>query len=842
MHRSRVLKGLRRPLVLTRAGMVTERLTRAFWPLWSWAFAVWTALAFGLLDHLGVELAYVAALIGAGGLLLFLVMGLRAFRWPSVAEAAARLDRSLPGRPLTALWDNQAVGAGDAASVAVWQAHVARMAEVAAGARAVEPDLRISDRDPFGLRYVAATALVVALLFGAASDRRGLIAVLAPPAGPAIAAGPVWEGWIEPPRYTGLPTIYLNDVSTDTRLPVPEGARVTLRLYGQSDAIRLEETVSGAPVPEAGETARTEFDFTIAQSGTISVTGGTDWQIEMIADVAPLVAVTGPVDRSPNGEMLLTFEAADDYGVESGEITISLDLEAVDRRYGLAADPEPRPDIVLDLPMPFSGDRRDFTDTIAENLAEHPWAGLPVTLRLRAVDAIGQTASAEPESILLPGRRFFDPLAAAVVEMRRDLLWQRGNAGRVAEVLRAVSIHPEDVFDNQTAFLVLRSALRRIEYNTIGGSALDDVALADIADLLWQVALLIEDGDLSDAAERLRRAQERLSEALENGATEEEVARLTEELRRAMQEYLQQMAREAEQSDDRDQAQNGEQREITADQLQQMLERIEELFREGRNEEAQQLLQQLNEILENMQVTRSQRSDGQGQQAMRDMQDTLRKQQDLSDDSFRQLQDQFNGQRQGQSQPGQQGTPQARPGPGSENNGEVQPGAPRERDLAERQEALRDMLEEQRRNLPAADSEEGRAAREALRRAERAMGDARDALNRGDLPDALDNQAEALDALRDGLDNLGREIARNQNENMGRQGDQAGSPDPDASRDPLGRQTGTIGRIGTDDSLLPGSDQYMRSRELMDEIRRRSGDRSRPRIELDYLERLLDRF
>jgi hypothetical protein len=35
---------------------------------------------------------------------------------------------------------------------------------------------------------------------------------------------------------------------------------------------------------------------------------------------------------------------------------------------------------------------------------------------------------------------------------------------------------------------------------------------------------------------------------------------------------------------------------------------------------------------------------------------------------------------------------------------------------------------------------------------------------------------------------------------------------------------------------------YRRAGELLDEIRRRSGETERPEIELDYLRRLLDRF
>ena len=43
---------------------------------------------------------------------------------------------------------------------------------------------------------------------------------------------------------------------------------------------------------------------------------------------------------------------------------------------------------------------------------------------------------------------------------------------------------------------------------------------------LWQAALQIEDGVLGDARARLERAKERLSEALRNDASDEEIARL----------------------------------------------------------------------------------------------------------------------------------------------------------------------------------------------------------------------------------------------------------------------------------------------------------------------------
>lgn len=838
MLKARVLKNLRRPLFLTRLGMIAERITHAFWPLWSLIFTLWALLSFNALAMLSLELNYFFVLAGVAGLVAALIHGFRRFRWPGKNEASQRLDQSLKNRPLTALWDQQAIGADDAGSSHVWRAHMAQMAASAAKAGAVQPNLKISDRDPYGLRYMAATAFVVALLFGSL-NRTDITDALNPTGIAAANSGPIFEGWVEPPRYTGLPGIYLNDIAGPDPLHLPKGSKITFRLYSANDTVEFRETVSGrGPQSDNDETpVETEFDFQVEQDGALTLSGADTrkWPIVMIPDTPPLILLTGPVDRTPQGETTFAFKASDDYRVISATATISLNLDAVDRRYGLSLPPEPLEDITLDLPMPFSRDTIDFTETLVEDLSKHPWAGLPVTLTLSATDDLAQAAMAEPENIRLPGRRFFDPLAAALVEQRRDLLWNRLNAIRTAQVLRAVSYLPEDIFDNEKAYLILRTAIRRLEGQV--DYELTDDARDEIVDLLWRVALLIEDGDLSDAEARLRRAEERLSEAIENGATDEEIAELTEDLRRAMQDYIEKLAREAEQNPNQNQSARGELPEVTADQLQEMLDRIQELTREGRNEEAQELLDQLRQMMENIETARRQQGEGEGQQSMRELADTMRQQQDLSDDAFRQMQEEFNGNR----QPGQNGTQQGDPQdskPSQNSEGIAQT----RRDLASRQQALQKLLEEQRNALPPPNSEAGRRAREALERAEREMGQSGEALREGDLPKALDDQAEALEALRDGLEDLGREIASNQNQNTGRQGDQAGSSDPNSQRDPLGRQSGSVGRIGSEETTIPGDNPFMRSRELLEEIRRRSGEKNRPRIELDYLERLLDRF
>ena len=843
-----IFRTLRWPLALTRAGMVAERGTRAFWPLWSLAFVALGLLMLGLQDEVAVEWVWGAGLVLLAGAAWALWRGLRMFRWPTRGEALARLDRTMRGNPIQAALDTQAIGAADAASLAVWRAHQARMRDRLKEARAVEPDMRVASADPYALRYLALLVLSVAILFGSLMRVQSVTSMGA--GGPDLAQGPAWEGWMQPPSYTRLPTVYLNDITGD--LSVPEGAEITLRMYGEVGALSVTEDVSGRTLTEA-EAQATAQDFEVLQSGQVAVDGpgGRIWQIAMVPDDAPSVRRDGEIETSYEGEAQIPFATTDDHGVVAGVARIALDLEAVDRRYGRAIDPEERPVIEVPLPMPVAGDRSEFTETLVANFSEHAWANLPVRLELGVEDGRGQRGLSEPEYLTLPGRRFFDPVAAAVIEQRQALLWNRLNAEDIAVTLRAVLNRPDELFRKDMMALRTRLLMERIE--TLAPYGFTDAQQDEIAQALWDLALEMEEGDLEDARQRMQRAQERLEEAMKNGASEQEIAELMQELREATRDYMRQLAQEQQ----RQQEQNPEMQqggnpqdmvEMSQDDIQRMMDRIQELMEEGRMAEAAEAMRQLQEMLENMQITQGQGQGGQspGEQAMEGLSETLRDQQELSDEAFRDLNQGQQGGRPPGQQPGQE--PGQQPGQGQgRDRAEGQEGqggdGSLEDGLAQRQQALRDELNRQRRNLPGQGSEAGERAGQALERAEGAMDGAERALRDGDLAEAIDRQSQAMEALREGIRSLGEAMAEQQQEQQGggQQGFAEGG-DPREQRDPLGRDSGNSGRVGTDEGLLQGEDVYRRAEELLGELRRRSGDADRSQEERDYLERLLDRF
>jgi hypothetical protein len=260
-----------------------------------------------------------------------------------------------------------------------------------------------------------------------------------------------------------------------------------------------------------------------------------------------------------------------------------------------------------------------------------------------------------------------------------------------------------------------------------------------------------------------------------------------------------------------------------------MLDKARELSRTGAKDAARDMLSRLQEMLENLQAAQPGQmqqgnNNSQGRQAMRQMQDMMRRQQQLLDKSFRASRQ---GQRGQQGQQGQQGQPG--------DQGEMG-------HSAQQQEALRRMLGEMMRQM----GEGAGDIPQPFGRAERAMRGAVDALNRGAPGDAVGPQTDALDQLQ--------QAARAMAEQMNQMGQGQGDGNPDrgdpsglrprrnADRDPLGRERNGNGSYDQSDVKIPDQGELQKSREILDELRRRSGERSRPEIERDYIDRLLKRF
>jgi len=782
------------------------------------------------------------ALFGIG--LLASLWPLFRFRMPTRAEIDTRLEAENRIVNQAIATQDDSIEASDPFARALWEEHRRRMAQKIGTLETGIPRSTLPTRDPWGIRVAVALLLFVAFGYSFSGNAGRPADAFVSHADDQLPDVRI-DAWISPPPYINQPPIFLTGVARPDGEPVSaiEGSEITIRIGGGAtdatvmwgaDAASLapvEQSVGASESP-ATQTGASAWAFKPEADGELKISAGRSealFAIRLIPDNPPVAAFVEAPRRAVNGALELDYTLSDDHGIARAEAEIVPAANPAPDARPLFDPPKYR----LVLPRRSSGDNRAVA---SHDLTEHPLAGQKVRITLVATDGAGQQGRSETLETVLPGRRFSEPLAAAVVEQRGVLALDANNLQRVFDLHDALTVAPDETIPNLTHYLLLQSVRGRLE------NALSDDDLRAAIDYMWGVALQMEDGDLSLAERRLRDAQNALAEALENGASDEEISQLMDELRQAMQEYLRELARQ------NPNGQNGENQQAMPENLlrqrdlDNMLDQIENLARSGARDQAQQMLQELQRMMNNLQAGRQQRQQQQGgpmRQQMDKLGELMRQQQQLMDETMRADRERQNQpgegrdrQQQGQQQPGQ-GDDQGQQGEGDQSLEDML-GA-----LGRSQQQLRDALGQLQSDLEGL----GIQPSEGFGEAGEAMGDAAGNLGQGETGQALSDQGRALQALRQGAEDM-------MNQMMQAMGNQQGGADgegPDQNgnrsaddRDPLGRPRSTQGPDFGSRVKVPDEIDIQRAREILDAIRKRLGDQLSPELEKRYLERLLD--
>jgi uncharacterized protein (TIGR02302 family) len=835
-------------------------LKRARWTIF-WE-RLWPALAteatvvglFLALSWLGVWL-WLPALVRAAGLLVFAGLAVAAafpllfMRMPGMSEGLRRLDREsgLAHRPATAIADALAVSRQDPYSLALWNAHLERARAAARSFRAGLPSPRLAWRDPYALRGLVLVACI-ATFFAAGGERWKRIAAAFDWQGVVVPANFRVDAWVIPPFYTGKPPVMLPGIHPGENLAaltapvsVPVNSTLVVRATGKVD---LDVSGSGGVTPAKDKVqapaGTEEHRFTIKATGAASLRGVGDdvtWAFNAIPDLPPTIALTKNPEEQNRGSLLLSYRLHDDYGVTKAEAT----FVRKDDKTAKGAAPHPLfgpPEFPLILPQART---KNGTGQTLKDLTDHPWAGAEVTMTLVAHDDGGNLGKSEPVTFRLPERVFTKPLARALVEQRRNLALDAGAKPIVLTALDALTMAPDKFMPDASIYL----GLRTIYWKLVHAKSDDD--LRDVTKRLWSMAVDIEDGDMADAQAALRNAEEALRQALQNGASDDQIKQLMDKLREAMNRYMQALAQELRNNPQSDRPLDRNAQILSQRDLQNMLDRLENMARSGSREAAQQLLSELEQMMENLQMASPGNSgdDDQMSQELDELGDMIRQQQDLRDRTFKQGQTQHGQQpQQGQQGQGQQGQQQGQQGQ-QQGMGQLQQD---QQALRDRLNKLLDELKQQgfgqkQQGQQGQQGEQGQDETNELGRAGQAMGDAEGQLGNGDPDSAVDSQGRALDALRKGAQSLAQSMQQRmgQGDGRGRLG-RFGQSRADQDTDPLGRPL--RGRDYGDDSTVkvPGDIDVQRARRIIEELRRRYSEMGRPQEELDYLERLLKNY
>lgn len=791
---------LRRIRVTAWCAMVIERLWPLCLPL------ILTGALFAALAWLNVfsVLPYAAhgillAVFALAGVICLLFLSL--FRFPTLYEVDRRIEAAskLAFQPLLTQQDRPA-GAVSPLGQRLWREHQRHMAEKLSNLHVDMPHPDIPHRDVHALRAVVFLLFAVsfAASFGQDAGRLSDAFYFSKSAD----ASPVRiDAWVTPPRYTGRPPVYLSHQS-DT-VDVQQNSLVTVRITNSASwrtklvvrdksgrTVLAPRMDNGAPV----------YETKLSSSATVTLSAAhldKSWSFHVSPNRPPSIEWTKPPQRAMNGTLELDYKIEDDYGAtKSWAETIRPANSPVIQGHPLYMAPE------IALALPRGGKGRGHT---LKDLTGHPWAGSDVEMRLVVEDGAGQQAKSPPMRLTLPQRSFGNPLARAIIEQRRLLAQDAFQRERVSEMLAALLIRPEDTIPNSGQALALYSLRTRL---SLAGK---DDALRGVVNYMWDIANGIESGERSGAEQRLKQAQQALRDALRNGASQEEIGRLMDELRHTMENYISMLAQQNKKNAT-GAIPDGAQL-LGADELEKRLKELEEMARLGNMGAAEQLLAELENMMNQLQVmpgngtgqAKSDSPQGRMQKQMDALSNMMRRQQKMLDETHR-LEDQ------------------------------------RQRDDINEDELRRQLnrmqqnqgqLQSELKGLEQQLGQEGLKPGAGFSEAENSMDNAQDAMREGNGSQAQQNQADALDAMRRGAQDLMgqmREVMKKSGENS------AGNT---ANRDPLGRAQQNSGQaLGENGTHIPGEMDIQRARRILDEIRRRLGALT-PQIEKDYLERLL---
>jgi uncharacterized protein (TIGR02302 family) len=831
------------------SALLTRALGRARWSIfWErlWPAVVSLATVIGLflaLSWLGLWL-WLPPIGRAIGLGIFFLLAAAAFspfflvRIPSRTDALQRLDRNsgLEHRPATAMADEVAVPRADSYAMALWRAHVERALRAAKSLKAGAPRPRVALRDPVAVRALVGV-LAVTTFIAAGGERTKRLAAAFDWQGVMLPANFRIDAWVNPPSYTGKPPLILQglrpgeSVQSAAAVSVPAGSVLVIRATGiHLDIGASPGLAESTPAGQtAGGNATEERRFVIKDSGVATLRGAprdVSWQFAAVPDRPPSIELAKEPEGQARGALALSYKIEDDYGVIGAQATFALIAKE-----GTNGNP-PRalfdpPDFALSLPQ--ARTRNGAGQTI-KDLTEHPWAGVDVVMTLAARDEAGNQGRSAPFEFRLPERPFTKPMARALIEQRRALALDGDTQARVLTALDALTVAPERFNMETNVYLGLRSIFWQLL------RAKNDDQLREVVARMWDMAVHLEDGSISDAEQALRAAQEALRQALERGASDEEIKRLTDQLRAALDKLLQAMAEEMRRNPQQlARPLDPNVRALRPQDLRSMIDRLEQLARSGAKDAARRMLQELQAMLENLQMARpGQQMDGDGDDdmmsALDELGDMIRKQQQLRDRTFQQGQDQRRDRQRGQR--GQQGQRDQ-----GDQMGE----------LRQNQQALREQLKklmEELRKRGFGQGQQGQGELDQFGRAGEAMGDAEGELGDGNADAAVESQGRALEALRRGAQNLAQSMQQQGMLGPGLNGQpgRLGPPRAQQDTDPLGRPL--RGRDYGDDATVkvPGEIDVQRARRILEELRRRFGENFRPQLELEYIERLLRDF
>lgn len=335
--------------------------------------------------------------------------------------------------------------------------------------------------------------------------------------------------WDTPPAYTHLPPSQPVHIKGANSREILEGSYINLS-WSDDEPVFQAQFIGDKAISIATEKADTlaievpRFDSPTLKSfilgrGLIRL-GKVGMHIK--PDNPPTIKIVEDIEVTNKKTIRLTYNASDDYGVEQVLARVAPSSSFT------GGNTEPV-EILLSTPG-----IKKFESSSYADLSFLEWSGLPVTIQVIAVDGRQQRGWSEPRIVTLPLRNFQNPFARTLIEERAKLnsepiaLIKEETANVMAGIARQQSLYQGDPL----VVMALRAGAVRLILDGTQSS------LKTTSDLLWNVAIRLEEGTIGKYRAALLESGLSLQYALLKGYTKENIKPFFAQTKIIAQKYM----------------------------------------------------------------------------------------------------------------------------------------------------------------------------------------------------------------------------------------------------------------------------------------------------------------
>ena len=819
--------------------------------LWEFAWPkLWAAFSFlglffciALLDGFKNLLFWQHVLILVFFALVFCILLIRGLlKIPKITSEKlwrhVEIVNGISDRALTEVSDKLGLNTGKKFSQHLWYAHKYFLLNSVRDIRVPLPSPSMAEKDPRGFRFFIPILLIVSL-FASYGEIHKRVSIAFSPSIPVLFKNLKINFWVIPPLYTGVAPEFFEKQIKELELRNQEKER-TISIFGverpinipvdskiivQLGGSRILPLISIGSRKLSGENLTYESKK-IFQAATKIVMKDIETReiriqlnqhIEVLVpiivqeDKAPTVGFLRSPSRTANARLGVQFEVNDDYGISKAEFIGVRPKSANSSNRNLL-------EIRETLPVP-SGDH-SFQAFFNKDFSGHPWAGLPVLVRLEASDQRAQIGSTEQILTVLPERIFNHPVAQKLAEIKKKIsILDDQTRKEISGSLEDLLGKPMHFNQDFSIYLGIKIVAIRLKGD------ISKMLFSDIQKLLWDMALHIEDGEYAIAANDMVSSHGTVMKALNGDVTGKELNRLMDNMTLAIRNFIDQLKKRIAEKSlvTSDAARKFE--VISREIISEKIDRIRDLANTGSRLAAQELMTNLMKTLRELQArienNAGSKLGGKARGAVKGLKGLINEQQDLMNFTYKKN-------IQSDSRSKQLRTIEKNAGHLNTNKSLME----EQKRLHSKLRKLTSEIQKYLGNVPG-----------AVGSAAKAMDSASKVLLGGKLGAAVSYQGKAVEELRKSVERVIEELRRKSANGGGQMirglgiGGWGMGDFFDSQENKFPQAGGTRSKV-----KIPNQQEVKKAKKLLDELRRRSNQQYRPLVERKYIKRLLKQY